>query len=163
MATLKQILRIGTTLLVCSGLASPAWAGGACMRQREAMALKAAAIQQQLMVAALSCRQTQLYNHFVVAYRSDLRKSDADLRHYFERRDGRRGIAAYHAYKTKLANAASLDSLHNITGYCAKARATFGTAAELERTSLTEFVAAIQPGSDMTSCHGTRVASRSQE
>lgn len=140
-------------------LSADAAASEYCAQPGEAAALKTAAIQQRLMVAALTCRQTHLYNRFVIAYRRDLRRSDATLQHYFVRHHGRRaGTRAYHAYKTKLANAASLESLHDIRAYCGDARAVFHTALD-SRRSLAQLVAVVSPRADRATCRaGTRVA-----
>ena len=122
--------------LICLGVTAGAQARGVCPQRRETVALKTAEVQQELMVAALSCRQTHAYNRFVLAYRAELQHSDAVLRRYFERRYGRRGMSAYHTYKTKLANAASLRSLRNIGRYCAEARRTFHDALGDDRLTL---------------------------
>ncbi len=127
-------------------------AAGACHRSASTTAMQTAAVQQQLMVAALSCHQSRLYNEFVVSRRAELQRSDAALRRYFEDRRG--GMSAYHAYKTKLANAASLDSIHDINGYCADARAVF-RAASADSGTLGEVLGLAQ---DDGSC--TRMAER---
>ncbi|MBV9692536.1 MAG: hypothetical protein JO261_02430, partial [Alphaproteobacteria bacterium] len=81
-----------------------------CARAPEALALKTAAMQQQLMVAALYCNDVGLYNRFVVSYQRELQESDAALLGFFQRGHG--GSSAYHAYKTGLANDYSLSGLH---------------------------------------------------
>jgi hypothetical protein len=127
---------ICTAGLICLGATAGAQAKGVCPQRRETVALKAAEVQQALMVAALSCRQTHAYNRFVLAYRAELQHSDAVLRRYFEHRYGHRGMRAYHAYKTKLANAASLRSLRDIRHYCAEARRTFRDALDDDHLTL---------------------------
>lgn len=121
-------LRTGAAALAFLSMTGHVWAGGYCATPEESASLKIAALQQQLMVAALSCRQTELYNRFVIAYRADLQRSDAMLQGYFQHGDPHGGMAAYHAYKTKLANTASLRSLHGIEAYCADAHAVFDMA-----------------------------------
>lgn len=116
------------------GLTVNAWGGGLCLRPRVTAARQTAGIQQQLMVAALTCHQTGLYNRLVTSRRNELRRSDAELRRFFEHRHG--GIAAYHAYKTHLANAASLRSLHNIRRYCRAAETMFEAADKRADLSL---------------------------
>ena len=68
------------------------------------MALKTAAVQQQLMVAAFMCHDADVYNRFVQTYQGDLQRSDAVLKSYFVHRDGGRGEADYDTYKTRAAN-----------------------------------------------------------
>jgi len=64
-------------------------------------AIKAAAVQQKLMVAALSCNAIQLYNKFVT-----LSEGTADLRpgaaEFFRRLNGKTGTEDYHAFKSVL-------------------------------------------------------------
>ena len=43
------------------------------------------------MVAGLTCQASDAYNRFVIAYRPELQKSDADLKAYFVRREGAQG------------------------------------------------------------------------
>ena len=126
--TARKRFKIGASALAFLFLTGQAWAGGYCASPEESAALKIAALQQQLMVAALSCSETGSYNRFVIAYRTDLQRSDAVLQGYFLHSDPHGGVAAYHAYKTRLANKASLRSLHDIVSYCADARAVFNAA-----------------------------------
>ncbi len=111
-----------------------------CTTPEELAALRTAAVQQELMVAGLTCQATDAYNRFVLAYRPELQKSDADLKTYFVRRDGARGEADYDTFKTKLANLSSLSDISNSSGYCANTRAAFATAMQ-DRQSLASFVA----------------------
>lgn len=111
-----------------------------CTTPEELAALRTAAVQQELMVAGLTCQATDAYNRFVLAYRPELQKSDADLKAYFVRRDGARGEAEYDTFKTKLANLSSLSDISNSTGYCANTRAAFAMAMQ-DRQSLASFVA----------------------
>jgi hypothetical protein len=117
-----------------------AFANEGCIRHEEMTAVKAAAVQQQLMVAALSCRATSLYNRFVLSYRPELQASDEALKAFFQRRTG--GEAEYNAFKTRLANASSLSSIGHGRAYCADAYAAFDSAFSYDRRSLEEFVSA---------------------
>ncbi len=112
------------------------WAG--CASPRDAIALKAAGLQQQLMVAALTCNDIGRYNRFVVSYRAQLQRSDTELQAYF--RHAGEGAAGYHAFKTHLANRSSLDSLHD-RDYCAKADAAFRDALDSGKSHLSDIVA----------------------
>lgn len=139
--TAKKICAIGVSL--CA-MTAQSWAS--CARPEEAVALKAAALQQQLMVAALTCSQIALYNHFVISYRTELQQSDSALQSFFLRQNSHTGMADYHAYKTRLANQASLSSLHN-DNYCQDTREAFGDALDGGKTTLAAFVAS-QPDPD---------------
>ncbi len=118
--------------------AAAAQAASPCTTANEWAALRSAAVQQELMVAGLTCQSIASYNRFVVGYRAELQASDADLKAYFIKRDGRRGEAAYDTFKTKLANLSSLSEISNTSGYCAAMRIAFDQAG---RQSLAEFVA----------------------
>lgn len=131
---------ISASLLSMSLCSAGAQAASLCTTPDEMAALRTAAIQQELMVAGFTCQASDAYNRFVLAYRPELQKSDADLKTYFLRREGARGEAAYDTFKTKLANLSSLSDIANTTGYCANTHAAFALALE-SRQSLASFVA----------------------
>jgi len=123
---MKTMLKGAATVLALCGMVGQSWAAGVCARPDEAMALKTAAMQQELMVAALYCNDVGLYNRFVVSYQHDLQNSDAALLSFFEHGHG--GASAYHTYKTNLANDFSLSGLHGMQSYCSAANTAFGAA-----------------------------------
>jgi hypothetical protein len=126
---MKAVWRTGATALALTGMMGQAMAGTICARPQEALALKTAAMQQEMMVAALYCNDVKPYNHFVLSHQRELQASDAMLLAYFKRADGARaGETAYHAYKTGLANDFSLAGLHGMQAYCATANAAFDAA-----------------------------------
>lgn len=114
-----------------------------CTTQDELSALRTAALQQQLMVAGLTCRAGEAYNRFVLAYRPELQKSDAELKAYFIRRGGEHGEADYDTFKTKLANLAELSDTADVRAYCANARVSFEMAMQPGQ-SLAHYVAGQQ-------------------
>jgi hypothetical protein len=139
-------LKMGVAALALSLLAGNAWAAAGCARPQEMKALQAAALQQQLMVAALTCHAAADYNRFVTSYRGALLESDRALMNFFLRQDVHKGADGYNAYKTRLANASSLRSLRD-PQFCRSAKVAFdvalkrkGSLAELasERPSLIE-------------------------
>ena len=128
-----------SAVLVSLCLSMTAVQAAPCTNSTEWAALRSAAVQQELMVAGLTCQATGAYNRFVMAYRGELQASDADLKAYFIKRNGvARGEAAYDTFKTKLANLSSLSEISNTSGFCASMRAAF---AQVGRQSLGEFVA----------------------
>jgi hypothetical protein len=128
------------SLLSMSICGASAEAGSLCTTPDEMAALRTAAVQQELMVAGLTCQASDAYNRFVLAYRPELQKSDADLKAYFLRREGARGEAAYDTFKTKLANLASFSDVTNSASYCANTRAAFSLALASHQ-GLASFVA----------------------
>jgi hypothetical protein len=114
-----------------------------CTTQNELSSLRTAALQQQLMVAGLTCHAADAYNRFVLAYRPELQKSDAELKDYFIRRGGERGEADYDTFKTKLANLASFSDSTDGRAYCANSRVSFEMALR-DNQSLANYVASQQ-------------------
>jgi hypothetical protein len=135
-------LKTGAVALALSSIIGNAWAENVCARAQDLTALQVAAVQQELMVAALSCDEdVPLYNSFVATYQKELRTSDAALQAFFLRRDARTGTSDYHTFKTKLANNFSVRSGANKKAYCRNAQAVFHQALE-EKKSLAGFVLA---------------------
>jgi len=117
-------------------------------------AIQAASIQQQLMVAALTCGQTVNYNAFQTSYGNELRHSDATLMHMFQRFYGAHGDAEYHAFKTRVANDSELRSIHDNPTYCAVAQTVFASALSPAKPTLASFVTEvpIMENSPFNSC-----------
>jgi hypothetical protein len=116
-----------------------AWGADVCARAPDLVALQVAALQQQLMVAALTCDDVPLYNSFVTAYQKDLVASDQALQAFFDRFGSEEGTPAYHSFKTKMANLYSARSASDKKRYCAATRAIFAPALKAEKVSLTAF------------------------
>jgi len=116
----------------------PLSAAAAACGDQDFASFKTAALQQELMVAALSCHQTDAYNSFVVNHRRELIASDGDLRNYFMARDAHGGDAAYNAFKTDLATEASLRSSEGPNRFCADTDAEFNFV--LQPASLSRIV-----------------------
>jgi hypothetical protein len=137
---MKRILASTLALVAFAASSADAWASThACIAARDATSLEVAAVQQQLMVAALTCQDTPRYNQFVTSYQPELQASDANLMAFFKHRG--QGSAGYHAFKTRLANEASLRSSHSPEGYCQAANSAFDDALSGNK-SLDIFVAA---------------------
>lgn len=147
---MRKSVKTGAAALMLTCMAGNVWAATAagCARPEDMTAIKAAAVQQRLMVAALSCDAAQLYNSFVRAYQKELQASDHALENFFRRLNGRTGTEDYHAFKTRLANASSMQSIGDITGYCASAKQIFSAALDAPKTSLTVFVSAQSTSAD---------------
>jgi hypothetical protein len=114
--------------------ALPADAGLVCASAPELKVLQSTALQQQLMVASLTCHMREDYGRFIAAYRDGLAQSDQALKAFFAARP--RG-EDYNAYKMRIANAASLRSVHD-PQFCDSARKVFDMALgrRLERRGL---------------------------
>jgi hypothetical protein len=124
----NTIVRTGAAVLAMNAMLAGAWAAD-CVAPADMAALETAALQQELMVAAFSCHDVGLYNHFVRSHQPELIASDARLEAYFVQRDGRaHGEASYHSYKTELANSSSLRSIRNTDRFCDRAGVEFDAA-----------------------------------
>jgi hypothetical protein len=119
--------------------AGTAWAADVCARAPDLVALQVSALQQQLMVAALTCDDVPLYNNFVTAYQKDLVASDEALQAFFDRFGSEEGTPAYHSFKTKMANLYSARSASDKKRFCTNVRAIFGPALKTEKMSLAAF------------------------
>lgn len=116
-----------------------------CAKPDEVTAIQAAMVQQELMVAALTCNEVEHFNAFQTNYGPELRSSDGHLEKMFRRLYGaRRGEAEYHAFKTRLANHSSMRSIRDNMGYCRDARAVFDAALVPSKPTLENFVAGVQ-------------------
>jgi len=138
------MLKTASATIALLALVNPALAAG-CATPDEAAALKTAAIQQELMVAALQCHETQAYNRFVMTYRDGLQSSDATLKTFFIRRGGEAG---YDTFKTKAANLSALEQARHASAFCADAHALYA-AAFAHQGSLMSFVEAHAGSADI--------------
>lgn len=148
-------------------LAALAVAGGAeagalkCAKPAEVTAIQAAAVQQELMVAALTCHDVPNFNSFQTSFNRELRSSDNTLLGMFHRLYGfRRGEVEYHAFKTRLANDSSMRAIHNSLEYCQEASTAFAAALAPDKPTLATFVEGVkvEDTSPVDSCE-IRVAS----
>jgi hypothetical protein len=141
---MRKLAKSCATALMMTCMAGNVWAAtvdaAGCARPEDMTAVKAAAVQQKLMVAALSCNAIQLYNKFVTSYQKELQNSDRALQNFFRRLNGKTGTEDYHAFKTRLANTSSLQSIGDINAYCASTQETFDTALNSAKITLAGFV-----------------------
>ena len=113
-----------------------------CARADEDQALAARVLQTELMVAALTCGEQQLYNTFVTRFQPELVERGKALSKMFQRAYGNKGTAELTTFVTRLANEASMRSLDHGLDYCAKASAMFQEALAVDRTGFATFVSA---------------------
>lgn len=112
-----------------------------CAKPEDITAMQAAAVQQQLMVAALSCEAVPLYNAFVTGYQPELYAADRQLLKFFKRLKPKGGELDYHSFKTRMANMASQLSIHDIVTFCNNAKAAYALALGPTKSTLIAFVA----------------------
>ena len=121
-----------------------AFAASKCAMPVEVTAIQAAAVQQELMVAALTCNEVPHFNAFQTSFGKELRSADKRLLSMFRRLYGmRRGEAEYHAFKTRLANDSSIRSIHDNLSYCREAQQVFAAALGPDKPVLANFVSGV--------------------
>jgi hypothetical protein len=142
---MRRFAGAGAAALVAGLLAGSALGAPLkCASSQEVSAIQAAAIQQELMVAALTCGEITNFNAFQTGFGPELRTSDSRLEHMFKRLFGSgRGEAEYHAFKTRMANNSSIRSIHDNAGYCQAASTVFAAALAPQKPALEDFVAGI--------------------
>ncbi len=149
-------LKAGALTLVGVIVASNAMAAPSkCAKPEEVTAIQVSAIQQELMVAALTCDQVTNFNAFQTGFSLELRASDAVLEKMFKRIFGSRaGEDQYHAFKTRMANDSSIRSIHDNLGYCHEADTVFAAALTAPKPALAAFASGItvQEQSPVDSC-----------
>jgi hypothetical protein len=144
MAGMRRKVGVGAIALALVTAATGAIGAPRCATSDEVTAIQAAAIQQQLMVAALTCNQIDHFNAFQTSYSKELRSSDASLQRMFRRLYAGHGDAEYHAFKTRLANNSSIRSIHDNQGYCHDAGMVFDAALISDKPTLASFVSGIE-------------------
>ena len=145
MALKTGAVALAALMTASSALARTSHPSAKCAKTEEISAIQAAAVQQQLMVAALTCNEISRFNSFQTSFGPELRKFDATLNRMFRRLYGvRQGEAEYHAFKTRLANDSSIRSIHDNVNYCREAGSLLTTALAPAKPSLVTFVAVMQ-------------------
>ena len=132
------------SLCASSAIAKHSHHATRCAAPAEVTAIAATSIQQELMVAALTCNQIQNFNAFQTSFGPELRASDHNLMRMFQRLYGGRGEAEYHAFKTRLANNSEMRSIHGNQDFCTAAGMVFSAALAVNKPSLSDFVSGVQ-------------------
>lgn len=143
---MRQILKTGAAALMLTSMLADMCAAAersaGCAYPVDIYAVRAAVIQQNLMTAALTCHAAPEYSRFIAQYLRGLLASDYQLEAFFQRLYGQSGTAKYNAFKKRLANASSEQSINRGPAYCADAQASFDLALSHGGKSLTAFLTA---------------------
>jgi hypothetical protein len=136
-----------------------------CAEPTEITAIQVTAVQQQLMVAALSCDPTgtpdvdkqfvSKFNQFQIAYGPEIRKSDAAMLRMFKRLYGqRKGDDEYNAFKTRAASHSEMRRIHGFSDFCKAADLVFAAALTPDKPTLADFVSGVtvEETSPVNSC-----------
>ena len=144
-----------TTLAVSNAEARHARISAKCAGPSEVAAIQTASVQQELMVAALTCNQIDNFNAFQTNFGGELRASDKTLLQMFERLYGSvKGQEEYHSFKTRLANDSEMRSIHGNREFCAATTQVFAAALAPVKPALNDFVSGVQveDASPVNSC-----------
>lgn len=114
-------------------LTGSGWAAPYCGRPQDTMAVQVAALQQELMVAALMCHDVAAYNRFVLSHQNELQDSDKALMDFFAQQNAQTGFGDYNLFKTELANVSSYRSVSD-PQFCRRNNANFGSLLGRELT-----------------------------
>ena len=96
-----------------------------CAHHTEVTAFSVAALQSNLMVAALSCRADDKYNAFITRYRPALLQQAKTAETYFSRNDKRRWQQTRDEYVSQLANAQSQRAMVLGSQFCERTLGEF--------------------------------------
>jgi hypothetical protein len=149
------VCALALVALSASGVAAKHRLASNCAQPNEVSAIQTASIQQELMVAALTCNQIDNFNAFQTNFGPELRNSDHDLLRMFTRLyGGGRGQAEYHSFKTRLANNSEMRSIRGNRDFCVAAGLVFSAALAPAKPSLSDFVSGVQveDASPVNSC-----------
>lgn len=135
--------RVARLVLVAAAaqfaLGSAAWAGP-CATPNEKAAFDSRVLQNELMVAALTCGETGRYNVFVQKFKSELVTHGKTVKAYFARAYGKRGEHELNKFMTRLANAATMRRSQMSMGeYCTSAVNLFNSATTVNEEALVTF------------------------
>jgi hypothetical protein len=103
------------------------WAAPFCARPQDVMAVRVAALQQEMMVAAFMCHDIAAYNRFVRSHQGELQESDKALMDFFLQQNAETGLGDYNLFKTELANVSSFRSVSD-PQFCRRINANFSVA-----------------------------------
>ena len=138
-------LMLGTVAASC--LAFPASAAN-CVAHSEREAFELRVVQTELMVAALSCGESDRYNQFVTAFKGDLAGAYQGVRRAFGRIYRGRAKSELNAFNTQLANASSQRGNKNKARFCQNASYVFDNTLGKSSQDMVAFVRA-QPLGDL--------------
>ncbi|WP_424134171.1 hypothetical protein [Roseomonas chloroacetimidivorans] len=123
-----------------------------CIQPADKAAFDARALQSQLMVAALLCKQDDRYNAFVRQYQGELAGAWRGLSSYYRRANGAVGQRTLDNYVTELANVQQMDSGRQGSHFCTNVAPLFDAAMAAPKT--TEGLATVAVQNGLSNPHG---------
>lgn len=133
---LKNIF-LGSVALTC--MTMPAVAAN-CVSHAEREDLEVRVVQTELMVAALTCGESDRYNSFVNTFRSDLTGAYQGVKRTFRRIYRGRAVSQLDSFDTQMANASSQRSNKNKARFCQNASYLFDNTLDKSAGAMVEFI-----------------------
>jgi hypothetical protein len=110
----------------------------ACKRNADEKAVYIRSLQTDLMVAALTCSDSEPYNQFINQFKPVLMKDSKQLQTFYTRTDGKAGANELNSFVTQLANDESQKSIQT-PGYCDNANQLFNAVLALTPDQLEDY------------------------
>lgn len=143
----RRALATAATFIVLGTAAASA--ASSCVAGKDEMALQTRLLQTELMVSALTCKQTTKYNDFVKMHQKELMKAHTQLRSFFNKKYGAKvGGDELNSFITRLANDSSKRSIKNVKLFCETTTVVYDGALASPSAHFGEF-AALQPVSQL--------------
>jgi hypothetical protein len=136
-------VKVWIVVLVLSLLSNNGWAATLCQDEPATLAVHAKFTQTKLMIAALTCGDSDRYNAFVKKFRKDLQGANQRLVSIFQKNFGPKSPAKLNAYVTKLANELSESSLSNSTIFCHAADHIFDESQRIDSKKFSTFLTSV--------------------
>ena len=143
-----RFLAAGLAAVIASG---PAMAQ-TCLRPAEKAAFDVRALQSQLMVAALLCKEDEQYNNFVRQQQGPLSQAWDGMSSYYRRANGSVGVRSRDNFVTELANVQQMDSGRQGSNFCRNVAPLF--AAAMAAPKSTEALAQLAVANGLSNPHG---------
>jgi hypothetical protein len=110
----------------------------ACKRNADEKAVYIRSLQTDLMVAALTCNDSDPYNQFINQFKPVLMKDSKQLQSFYSKTDGKAGANELNSFVTQLANDESQRSIQTV-GYCDSANQLFASVLALQPDQLEDY------------------------
>jgi len=143
---LPKSAKVGAVALTIAALSGGPALADVCATRSDTAMLTTRVLQAELMVAALSCGQKDVYANFVDRFSDTLIDNGASLRAYFETNYGTKAPGALNTFVTRLANQASGRSVTTID-YCNGSARKFAAVMNLNGQAILAY-AIRQPHAD---------------
>ncbi len=123
----------------CACMTVPALAAN-CVAHNERQDLEVRVIQTELMVAALTCGESDRYNSFVTSFKGDLTGAYQGIKRTFRRIYRGRAVSQLDSFDTQMANASSQRSNKDKAKFCQNAAYLFDNTLGKSGRDMVSFV-----------------------